>query len=79
MSRFFKSKNKQKAPQPREMKEITAEYNTTASQAGTVQYQIKVYQSQLEQLNQKMLNLNNEGAERQRLDAQTKKEEKEAK
>ncbi len=77
MSKFFKSKKAQakmvETPSPRSIADITAEYNQTALLAGSVQYQIKVYESQLNDLNQKLLALNNEGALRQKVDAETAK------
>lgn len=73
MTKFFKGKNKAiKAPEPRDTKTITDEYGKTAMNAGTVQYQIKVYESQLEQINQQLLALNREAAQRNELDAKTK-------
>lgn len=75
MTKFFKSKKQAlKAPEPRDTKVITDEYSKAAMDAGTVQYQIKVYENQLEQINQKLLSLNREAAQRKELDAKAKEQ-----
>lgn len=60
-------------PQPRELAEIQKDYNQTALAAGQAAYQVFVYQREQAQLNERLLALNREGAERQRLDAEAKK------
>ncbi len=86
MSKFFKSLKKAKkavdqtAPEPRDIKAITDEYNQLKAQAGEVQYQVYALKSNLDQMNQRLLQLNHEGAARQKLDreAAPKQEEKAA-
>lgn len=85
MSKFFGNSKKKnlkqlpEAPAPRDIETITADYNQLKAQAGEVQYQIYALTKNLEQINQGLLNLNHEGAARQKLDneavAAAKKEE----
>jgi len=81
MTKFFKNKKQvtqQEAPkEPRSEADIRKEYTEVALAAGQAQYQVYVYQRELDKLNLQLLNLNNEGAERQKLDraAAAKQEE----
>lgn len=76
MTKFFKGKKQAtKAVEPRDTETIRTEYSKTAMNAGTIQYQIKVYESQLEQVNQQLLSLNREAAQRNELDAASKSKE----
>lgn len=65
------------APQttPRNLEAIQADYQQTALQAGQSQYQVFVHSEDLKSLNQKLLNLNREAAERNRLDQEAKNKE----
>lgn len=64
------------APQPpRAVADIQVEYQTTALQAGQAQYQAFVYSEDLKSLNKKLLALNREAAERNKLDAEAPKKE----
>lgn len=83
MSKFF-GNNKKKSlkqlseiPVPRTLEAITTDYNNLKAQAGEIQYQIYALTKNLEQINQGLLNLNHEGAARQKLDNETKQTEKE--
>jgi len=75
VTKFFKTKGKQTkaipVPQPREMVAIEAEYNDMRGRAADSQYQIYVHTKALEEFNNRMLNLNQEGAARKELDAKT--------
>lgn len=85
MSKFFKSIKKAKkavdqaAPEPRDLKAITDEYNQLKAQAGEVQYQVYALNSNLEQMNQRLLHLNHEGAARRKLDREAPPKTEEAK
>lgn len=72
MTKFFKSKKqalaKEAPKEPRSEADIRKEYADVALAAGQAQYQVYVYQRELDKLNLQLLNLNNEGAERQKLD-----------
>ncbi len=66
---------------PRSLAEIQAEYGQVVSQAGQVQYQLFVFEREQQQLNAKLLELNQEGAARNQLDkdqAAKSEEKKEA-
>lgn len=65
------SKKQKKLSVPRAIDEIKKSYDQVAKDAGQLQYQIKVYTAQLEQLNNNMFSLNNEAAARNTLDAAT--------
>lgn len=64
-----------KSPEPRQLEEIQAAYQEVRSKLGDSQYLAYLYQQEVEQLSQVMLNLNQEGAKRKELDAQAKQEE----
>lgn len=59
---------------PRAFAEIEAEFNSILSQAASSQYQAFVHAKTLEQLNNKLLELSQEGAKRKELDAKEKEE-----
>jgi len=72
MTKFFKSRNKPKAipqPTPRSMEEIEKEYNELRARAGDAEYQAFIYNKALAELNNRMLQVNQEGAARKELDA----------
>lgn len=71
MSKFFKRKSQIKATakEPRALDEITREYAALSQKSGEVQYTIYALSQDLEQLNQAILRLNHEGAERKKLNA----------
>ena len=78
-----KPKNRPPQPKPvvpRALPEIQAENENYCSQAGKLQYQIFVFERDLARLNDAILGLNYEAAERQKLDkaAEPKQEEEEA-
>lgn len=60
---------------PRALEEIQAEYGRTASQAGALQYQLFILEQELQSLNNRMLQLNREGAERNKLNEESKAKE----
>lgn len=60
---------------PRALPDIQAEYQQTALQAGQTQYQAFVHSEDLNSLNKKLLDLNREAAERNRLDQEAAKKE----
>lgn len=67
-----------KQKEPRQLPEIQAEYTQSVTQAGQLQYQLFVLETELAQLNKKLLELNHEGAARKQIDdkaAETKTEE----
>lgn len=57
---------------PREMTEIEKSYQQNCLSAGQLQYQIRVYTEQLNQVNQQLLAINNEAAARKQLDEASK-------
>ena len=65
------SKKQKKLSIPRSLEEIKSSYDKVTKDAGQLQYQIKVYTAQLEQLNNEMFRLHNEAAARNTLDAAT--------
>ena len=69
------SKTAQEAPPPRAMEEIQAEYNRLSGQAGQNQYQAYVLSKDLERINQRLVEINQEAAYRNKLDAETKAKE----
>ena len=79
MTKFFKNRSNKavqvKEAPPRDLSTIQADYAKMSSQAGTLQYQILVYQKQLEQLNNDLMRLNSEAAKRAELDKATQTEE----
>lgn len=71
---FFKnsSKKKVKAPAPRSLDEITKDYTEQTYKAGQAQYAVFVHTKDLDQINQRLLSLNQEAAARNTLDAKDK-------
>ncbi len=66
---FRKAKKQaEAAPVPRKIDEIQAQYNEVAQRAGQAQYQVYVLEKDLELLNRKLLDINQEAAARNRLD-----------
>lgn len=77
MSRFFKGKKAtlpKPNPAPRALEEIQKDHNQASYEAGLAQYQVYIYTKDLEQKNQRLLNLNQEAAARDKLDKESKKE-----
>lgn len=66
----------QKKSEPRTIPEIQKVYNEVSAKAGQAQYQLYVFNKELEQLNSNLMSLNQEAAARLALDkeieAQTK-------
>jgi len=58
--------------EPRALDEITKDYATAVSRCGELQYLIYAYGAELEQCNARLVKLNEEGAARNKLDAQAK-------
>ncbi len=54
---------------PREMEEIQKEYQARVFSAGQLQYQIKILQDELDELNKLIVGINREGAARKELNA----------
>lgn len=69
MSNKSSRKPRAKAPVPRQLPEIEADYGKFVAQAGQAQYQAHVYQQDLERINQQLINLNYEAAARKQLNA----------
>lgn len=80
---FFKKmkpkKNKlqhiKQVPNPRSIEEIKKEYNELLAKSGNAQYLVYVYSQELENLNRRLVEVNNEAGIRQKLDAQEVKKE----
>ncbi len=66
----FSLKNKQSQPEPRSSDAINKEYSKTIGEVGQAQYLVYVYTQQVEQLNRRLYDLNQEAAERAKLDKQ---------
>lgn len=64
-----KSTQSKKLSVPRGLPEIQKEYQEQCITAGQLQYQMKVYSDALENVNARLLVINNEAAARQKLDA----------
>lgn len=81
----FSSKKKQvklpkvEVPSPRKLEEIQAEYNQLSARAGQNQYQSYVLAEDLKSLNRRLVEVNQEAAERNKLDAAAKAKEDDAK
>ena len=76
MSKFFKSKKQLlKAPEPRTMEEINKAYGAAAARYGNEQYKLEVQKRTVDNMFQELLALNNEGAARQKIEAETAKTE----
>ena len=73
--KFMKNKKQEIKPEPRQLEEITKEYNIIAARLGAVHYQGLVMQREAEELIKKMSSLNSEGADRNKLDAEAKAKE----
>ncbi len=74
--KIFKKKNKFPTENvARSMDEINQDYARALGEAGQKQYVITVVQRELEELNKKLLSLNLEAAERNKLDAAAKPQE----
>ncbi len=63
------------APEPRELKVIQDEYNQLSLRAGQNQYQTFVLGQDLNQINQRLVEVNQEAAHRNKLDAAIKAKE----
>lgn len=63
------------AATPRSSDEITREYSETVAKAGAHQYQVYVHESELAEVNKRLLSLNNEFAARLDLDKKAKESE----
>lgn len=75
MNPFSRKKKQPKmlqAPPPRELKDIQNEYNQLSLRAGQCQYQTFVLGKDLEQINHRLVQVNQEAAERNKLDAAAK-------
>lgn len=67
----MKSKSQKSQPKvPRQIAEITTEFQTACAQAGHLQYQIEVHTKELARLNERLLELNLEASSRNNLDRQ---------
>lgn len=75
MKNPFKKKKVPDAPVPRQLEEITAEYNQLRTKAADSNYQVYVHTRALEDFNQRMLELNQEGAARNDLNRLRAQEE----
>lgn len=79
MTKFFKNNSKkaitEQAAEPRDMKVIEQEYSIAIQKAGQLQYQIEIYKRELDMHNERLMSLNNEAAERSKLDNAAKEQE----
>jgi len=64
------AKEGKKLSVPREMKEIEQEYQQQCYQAGSLQYQIKILNKELDNINGRIEAINKEAAARKQLDKQ---------
>lgn len=60
--------------EPRELSEITKEYQELIGRAGNLQYQLFVFQDELSKVNDRLVEINHEAAARQNLDKEKQKE-----
>ena len=74
MKEKFSLKPKAKA-EPRDKAAINKEYSEIVGKSGQTQYLVYVYGKELEQLNGRLLELNQEAAERNKLDTAASKEQ----
>lgn len=65
--KWLKDKMKKKAKEPREMDEIKKEYSQLLSKVGQAQYVVYVHSQDLEQYNQRLLEVNKEAQARENL------------
>lgn len=73
MKNWLKKPKKEKFPTPpvpRQRAEIVKEFEQLAAQAGSTQYLITVKERELQQVNQRLFELNNEASAREQLDKQ---------
>lgn len=75
MKNPFKRKGVANPKAPRELKEIQAEYNQLSARAGQNQYQTYVLTEDLKQINKRLVEVNQEAAHRNKLDAEKKAQE----
>lgn len=68
MKNLFKKKNK-KQEGPRALDVIKKEYSELCNRAGQLQYTMAVNEQELNSINSRLFNINNEAAERNRLNA----------
>lgn len=73
--RKAKQDAKVEVPQPRETAEIQKEYTDLCTKLGHASYQVQYQQSVIDQIKQRMLELDREGYARNRLEAQKPKDE----
>lgn len=59
---------------PRPFNEIEREFQQVSAQAANAQYKVYVHKKELEQLNKRLVEINAEAGNRQKLDADTKAE-----
>lgn len=69
MKNFLKRKKQANVPEPRELVDIRAEYNELSARAANAQYLVFVHSKDLEQTNHRLIEVNQEAAARQALDA----------
>lgn len=65
---------KKKLSVPRELTEVQTEYQRLCANAGQLQYQLRVYERELERINNQLEGVNREAAARVELDNQKKAE-----
>lgn len=73
-----KTKIKLPPPQPRSLEELNRLHNELCARAGAYQYQVSVYQEEIAKLNQSLRQVNEEAAERRKLDASKPESSEEA-
>jgi tRNA(Phe) wybutosine-synthesizing methylase Tyw3 len=67
-----------KLPEPRQLDDIIKEYAEVKVKVADSQYLVYIYNKEVEYLNQRMQNLNNEAEARKQLDAKAAEEKREA-
>lgn len=75
MQKLLKKLKKQEQSQPRSLPEISKEASEVAARLGQAQYQVYVYNQEVERLSKEFLRLNQEGAARNIADREAKASE----
>lgn len=63
------TKKAKKSTTPRALEEIKSEYGKLCVEAGQIQYQIKIYSKNLDELNKKLETINYEASARNQMDS----------
>lgn len=74
MKRLFKKAKEAQPKTPRTIPEIQKEFGELSQRAANSQYLVFVHEQELQRVNNRLLEVNQEAAERQQLDAKVKAE-----